>query len=322
MKTKRNRPIRVAQIGLGFAGTHLHLPALRRIRGVKVEVAADPDERTHAAPGSMKVLSDWREALESGVDAAVVATPPETHAEIAGALLAAGIHVYLEKPLATGLAPAEALVQTVDETGLVLRMGYAYRFHPLWRRVKSLVDSGRFGPKLIATGRFTISEEGSEWNTAILNVGLHHVDLLSWLLGTAPDSAQATSEGTLVVTWPKGSMLNGKYEAGSPCDQVVIRCGPQSIAIDRLSGARLQASGMRLGRAGWIDPALMRAHLSSLGWERSFEYALSSFFGTIKGKLPDRGPNCRDGFAMVAAGEAILRSLESGSPEPISAGSS
>lgn len=320
MRGKIDQPISVAQIGLGRAGRLLHLPALKRLRGVRVVVAADPDAQTHSAAGAIKVVPEWRDVLEFGARAAVVATPSETHAEISCALLSAGIHVFLEKPLATELASAEMVARKAQETGLVLRMGYAFRFHPLWQRAKSLVDSGALGRVLVATGRFVGSQEGSGWSAPILNLSLHHVDLLSWLLEATPCHARATLEGTLVVTWPNGSTLSGEYQVGSPCDRLRITSGSRSVAIDRLTDIRLKASGIRLGRAGLIDPRLARAHLTSSGWERSFEIALGSFFGAITGELPDHGPNFRDGLAMVATGEAIIRSLDSGKQESVVSG--
>src|SRR5581483_3231531 len=133
--------IPLALLGLGLAGAQLHLPALRRL-GANVVLAVDPDRATHNRAADIRTSTDWRAALDCGARAMVIATPAEHHADIALAALSAGLHVYVEKPMASSVAEAAAIVDAARCRGLVLQVGFAYRFHPLWQRLSQLRRAG------------------------------------------------------------------------------------------------------------------------------------------------------------------------------------
>ena len=98
-----------------------------------------------------RTYTDFREMAESeaarddGIDAVAIVTPNHTHAEIALAFMDAGIHVICDKPLATSLVDAKALVTKQAKTGLVLGVTYAYASHPMIRQAKAMVSRGQIG---------------------------------------------------------------------------------------------------------------------------------------------------------------------------------
>jgi predicted dehydrogenase len=291
--------VRFAVLGLGRAGTELHLPALRRLPGAEVAVACDPDPAAGAGLREPRTR-DWREAIARHVDAVLVATPPETHAELAAAALAAGRHVYLEKPAATSVADAARLAGLAREHDRRLQLGYAFRHHPLWRQAGRLL----LERPLHARGRFASSGRArAGWDAPAIDLGGHHVDLLSWLLGTVPAEVEASVPDRLRVRWPDGSTLDGDYGPGPPEDRV----GLGDLTVDRMRGLRLR---------GLPQPGLVLTRVRGRDWERSYERALAAFVRAVEtGAEPEPGPEA--GIAGAAVGEAALRSLASGRAEPV-----
>jgi predicted dehydrogenase len=306
--------LRVVQLGLGPGGRFLHLPALDRIRGVEVVAVCDPDPvaRRHLAYGG-RVIAEPEEALSVECDAVVIATPPETHGALASAAIVAGRHVYLEKPMTTSLKEARGLADLADAQGVALQIGFAYRYHPLWLRARSVVTRGALRRPLAATAHFTTARDGTGWRDPVVDLASHHVDLLTWILGVNPVEIEA-GPGRLRIGWPDGSELRGTYEVGAPVDRVVLVGQGGSITVDRLRATRMRGAGLRLGSAAFPNPGLLRARLGRAGWERSFEYALAGFFRAIRdGRTAS--PGAEAGLRAVEVGEATLRSLERGSVE-------
>lgn len=313
-------PTRVCLFGLGPAGRDLHLPALRRIRTADVAAACDPDERTHAAARLLPCLTDWREAMALAFDAALIATPPATHFELASNALAQEKHVYVEKPMATSLEDAVELVELARRARGVFQVGFAYRRHPLWLHASSLFASGIVRGPLRVRAVFTTARGGTGWLDPVVDLASHHVDLVSWLTGADPHEVEAGA-GALVVRWSDGTELEGRYHEGAPQDRVELDDGRTFLAVDRLKDFRLnvrpKAHRTRFGRLAWPDPRLVRARVSRLPWERSYELALRAFLQAARaGTSPT--PGAEDGLRAVAVGLATLHSLKSGAPERVS----
>src|SRR5690242_19734030 len=102
--------LRIAVVGVGHLGRH-HARILATLPGVTLVAVVDtnrPRAEEIAAASGARALVDYRE-LFGQVDAVTIAVPTELHAEIGGACLNAGIPALIEKPLARGLAEADAL---------------------------------------------------------------------------------------------------------------------------------------------------------------------------------------------------------------------
>lgn len=297
----------VALLGLGFAGSRLHLPALQRL-GADVVLAADPDPATHARAAGVATTTDWRAALASPARAVVVATPPATHAELALAVLDSGRHLLLEKPMTVSPAEASAVASAAAAGDRILQVGFAYRFHPLWKKVRGLVERRRLRPPLRFTARFT--REGPD---PVLDLAPHHVDLASWLLGTPPVRATATGPGRIELAWADGSVLDGTYAPGTAEDRVTIAASGRRVEVDRLRGRRLRGDAGLRGGAPPPELALWRTLRPE--WERSFLAAMRSFLAAVTGERPMTGAGADAGAAAVRVSDALLRSRVSGRPE-------
>ncbi|HEX7447124.1 MAG TPA: Gfo/Idh/MocA family oxidoreductase [Pirellulales bacterium] len=125
------KPMRAAVVGVGHLG-RIHARILATTPGVELVGVADPVETNRqqvAAAHQTRAFADHRELIGQ-IDAAVIATPTRFHAQVARDLLAAGIHLLVEKPLATSSAEAAEMVEAARRQALVLQVGHVERFNP------------------------------------------------------------------------------------------------------------------------------------------------------------------------------------------------
>jgi predicted dehydrogenase len=138
---------------------------------------------------------DWRELLaRDDIDAVIVATPPDSHVEIARAAISAGIHVLVEKPAARHVDELLGLPQLAAEHDVRVRVGFNLRYHRAFQQARRLVDSGILGPLLFVRARYGHGGRvglASEWRAQpqrsgggeLIDQGVHLIDLARWFLG-------------------------------------------------------------------------------------------------------------------------------------------
>lgn len=130
------------------------------------------------------------------MEAVLIGSPSGVHAEQAIAAVRKGLHVLCEKPLDTTTEKVDALLVEVDKAGVKLGVMFQDRTKPDLRRLKALLDSGGLGRPLLASARVRWWRppdyySGSRWRGtwaldgggALMNQGVHTVDLLLWLMG-------------------------------------------------------------------------------------------------------------------------------------------
>ena len=199
--------IGVGLIGAGFMGKchALALAAVGRVFGdvaaPRLEVLCDtPAERASAMAGQWgfaRATADWREVVaDPGVGLVSITTPNRLHREMALAALAAGKHVWCEKPLALTLAEAEEMAAAAERAGVRTMVGYNYLRNPAFAHAKALVQGGRIGrvvhfrgmvdedyqadPELPWTWRATLAGAGLG---TLGDLGCHLVSLAVALVG-------------------------------------------------------------------------------------------------------------------------------------------
>lgn len=141
------RTPRIGVIGAGYWGANL----VRNCREMGVlaavcdaDLRALSDVRTRY-PGTA-LFSDANAMLEHAkIDAIVIAAPAPAHATLALAAIAAGKHVFVEKPLALSVEDAERVVEAAQAAGVTLFVGHVLLYHPAVRRLLEYVNSGRIG---------------------------------------------------------------------------------------------------------------------------------------------------------------------------------
>ena len=145
----RPQPLRVAIIGSGGVASGQHAPALAKIEGVELvavcDVVADKANALAAKYGA-RAYTDYHLMLEEVQPNVVhVCTPEAFHFEPALAALEAGAHVFCEKVMTESAEKAWKLVKTALERDLLLAVDYNYRFFPVFRELKGIIDRGELG---------------------------------------------------------------------------------------------------------------------------------------------------------------------------------
>jgi predicted dehydrogenase len=192
--TTRAARLRVGVIGCGRIARGAHLPVLARAKDVELVALADTDRESLRAAAvyapRAALHADWRALVESsGAEAVVVCLPNALHAEAAIVALERGKHVYLEKPVATNLSDARAVVDAWRRAGTVGMIGFNYRFNKLYAAARRRVLSGRLGALVAARTVFsTAGANAPAWKLeratgggALLDLASHHVDLVRFI---------------------------------------------------------------------------------------------------------------------------------------------
>lgn len=198
----------VAVVGTGFIGP-VHAEALRRlgipVRGIlgsspqKSEAAAVQLALNVAYPDYDAVLND------AAVDAIHIATPNETHFDMAKRALEAGKHVVCEKPLAMNATETAALIEiTAQHPQLIAAVNYNIRFYPMVLQAREMVQSGELGEIYSVRGAYQqdwllyhtdwnwrlVPEAGGDLR-AIGDIGTHWMDLMAFVTGARVESLLA-----------------------------------------------------------------------------------------------------------------------------------
>ena len=194
-------PLCVAVIGCGAIAEMYHLPALaRKTSRVKKIVLVDPDvarARALAVTFPDARVAESHEQIWDEIDAAIIATPPWLHYRIAMPLLARGIHVLCEKPLAESAADGRAMIEEAKRSGAYLCVNQTRRAFPAVKHVKKLLYSGTIGECTTiehTEGARVRWPSASGWHFArtngargvLFDVGAHVLDTICWWLDDKP----------------------------------------------------------------------------------------------------------------------------------------
>ena len=178
------KPLRIAVVGAGAFGSN-HLRVLQELPDVQIAAVVEPDEtrrKAWAVPGCRHI-----EELPPGIDAAIVATPTQTHSAIACQLMDAGIDVLVEKPIASDFPAALRLKTKAEENQRVLQVGHLERFNPAVRALRSVVSL----PLFFEIHRMSLFSPRSLDVDVILDLMIHDLDIVLSLVGGRPEEVQA-----------------------------------------------------------------------------------------------------------------------------------
>ncbi len=189
--------IKAAVIGLGWWGQTI-LKTLRNSAIIAPVLGVDPSDQARAAAAALGIATAPRfeDALaDANVDAVILCTPQQHHAEQIAAAAKSGRHVFCEKPLCTTAADAEAAIAAVRTAGVQLGIGHERRFEPAIIEMRKRFASGEFGHPLLLEGNFSqdkfLKLPRDNWRLSdaanpagpLSATGIHMVDLSIALLG-------------------------------------------------------------------------------------------------------------------------------------------
>lgn len=131
--------------------------------------------------------TDFNEVLKNpDIEAVAVVTPSHTHFKVVSAVLNAGKHVYVEKPISTVADEAKKLMELADEKGLTLMVGHLLLYHPAVNRLKMLIDDGELGEvKYVQSDRLNINYFKND-RSVMWDLAPHDVSMTAYVLGKAP----------------------------------------------------------------------------------------------------------------------------------------
>jgi UDP-N-acetylglucosamine 3-dehydrogenase len=195
--------LRVGVIGAGNIFERGYLPALTVSEAVQVTAVSDLDpERAARAverlPGSIVAASPAELVARDDVDAVLVLTPTDTHADLAIAALEAGRHVLCEKPMARSSVDARRMADAASRTTRRLMIGHTRRFDERWTTMHDAVRAGRIGEPVYvfrSEHAFQGAPDGAwPWladrsGGVLWDVGVHVAELFHWFLGSTPRTA-------------------------------------------------------------------------------------------------------------------------------------
>jgi predicted dehydrogenase len=298
-------PLRAAVIGVGYFGSR-HADKLARLPGVKLEYVVDADPARAAAVAAnsgARATSNFRDVL-GAVDVATVAVPTQTHAEVAEALLSAGIHVLIEKPLTATLAEADRVVAAAVKHGVVLRVGHLERFNPALVAVRDRIA----GPRYIECERLAPFKPRGTDVDVLLDLMIHDLDIVLSLVDSPV--AEVRALGVPVLT-PSIDIANARiaFENGCVANIDASRMSVKPSRKLRLfqpdcyMSLDLQERSVDIVRA---DPGATGGPIPGFALERttypegdSLETELAAFVDAVRGR--DR---------PAATGEDARRALE------------
>lgn len=152
------------------------------------------------------IFTDLDEALAQKPEAILICNPTTLHIPIAIKAAKAGVNIFMEKPLSSGLEGIDELIKIIREKKIVSMVGYQFRFHPALQKIKELIGCGILGR--IIFGRAEVGQYMPDWHPdedyhksyagrkelgggAILTL-IHELDYLTWLLGE-PESVSCVA---------------------------------------------------------------------------------------------------------------------------------
>jgi UDP-N-acetylglucosamine 3-dehydrogenase len=179
-KSDTDKRVRLGVIGVGIMGSN-HARVLAELPGVTVVGIADPGAAHRPLLAEIlgcAACDDTEALLALGIDAAVVAAPTHLHHDIALTCIKRGVHVLVEKPIASNVEEGRAIVAAAERAGVTLMVGHVERFNPAVQALKeairgeeilsiSITRVGPFPPRMSNVG-------------VVIDLAVHDIDLIRW----------------------------------------------------------------------------------------------------------------------------------------------
>lgn len=208
---------RIAVLGCGGWGKNI-IKTLERVHSVSA--VADPDEAARSlaselAP-SARIYQDPAEAIrDPDIDAIMIATPAETHYELALSVIRLGKDAFVEKPLTIDPEHARVLVKEADELGRVLMVGHLLEYHPAVLKLRELIESGELGViRYMISNRLNLGKIRTREN-ALWSFAPHDIAVMLRLLGTDPIQIVCTGGGYVSPNVADVTVTQFLFESGA-----------------------------------------------------------------------------------------------------------
>jgi UDP-N-acetylglucosamine 3-dehydrogenase len=177
---RADRLLRVGVVGVGVMGFN-HARVFGDLPGVRLIAVADPDigQRDFVTRAlDCRGVDDLDSLIAAGVDAVTIAAPTHLHHELALSCISRGIHVLVEKPIASSVEEGQSIIRAASRAGVTLMVGHVERFNPAVQAIKdalrgedilsiAITRVGPFPPRMSNVG-------------VVIDLAVHDIDLIRW----------------------------------------------------------------------------------------------------------------------------------------------
>ncbi len=322
--------VKFGLLGAGRIGK-VHARAIRSDANAELVAVAD------AVPAAAEALAreygcDIRsiEAIEaaSDIDAVVICTPTDTHADLIERFSRVGKAVFCEKPIDLSVGRVKQCLRVVEETGATLMVGFNRRFDPDFMAVKHAIDQGAIGEVEMVT--ISSRDPGAPPADYIKRSGgifrdmtIHDFDMARWLLDEEPEAVMASASvltdpgiGELgdydsvnvILRTPSGkqAIITNSRRATYGYDQRIEVLGSKGAA----SAENHREANIEIATAqGFTRPPLLNFFMTR--YIAAYANEIAGFIKAVSdgGATPTTG---EDGLRALALADAALKSVESG----------
>jgi predicted dehydrogenase len=195
--------IRMGVIGCGYWGPNLIRNFMHNAE-VELVSMADLDPQRLQRVGNLypfvqRSTDPFAVIGDPSLDAVVVATPVASHYPLGKAVLEAGKHLFVEKPMASSSDECKRLLEAADARGLVIMVGHTFLFSPAVRKIRSLIDAGDLGDiYYVSITRVNLGIFQKDVNV-VWDLAPHDVAMLNHLFGANPDIVSATGRSYVQI---------------------------------------------------------------------------------------------------------------------------
>jgi predicted dehydrogenase len=237
-----NGRVRTAVVGLGYWGPNL-VRNLYEIEDADPVAACDLREDALATIGrrypGLRLTTSYDEILaDPAIDAVAIATSVSTHYPLASAALAAGKHVFVEKPLAASSAEAVELVSQAERAALVLMPGHTFVYSPPVVMIRELIQSGELGEVyFISTSRVNLGLHQPDVSVA-WDLAPHDFSILRYWLETTPTHVNALSRDCIVPGTPDVAFINLEFPSSTIAHVELAWLAPSKLRRTAVVGSQ------------------------------------------------------------------------------------
>jgi predicted dehydrogenase len=302
--------LRIGVIGVGGMGSN-HARVLSELPGVNLVGIADPDRKRRdfvARTLGCAAFDDTDGLIRQGVDAVTIAAPTHLHRDIATACAARGLHVLVEKPIASTVEESRAIVAAARRAGVTLMVGHVERFNPAVESIKKAVkDQDILSIAITRVGPFPprMSNVG-----VVIDLAVHDIDLIRWftdseIVEIQPQTSSAVAErediALLQFRTASGVLahINTNWLTPFKARTIHIATRDKYVIGDLLTLQVTECFGFQ------PDGSYSMRHLS-VGYAEPLRSELVAFVNAIRGGAPP----AVTGEEAVASLEIAIRCLE------------
>ncbi|MEA3281639.1 MAG: Gfo/Idh/MocA family oxidoreductase [Euryarchaeota archaeon] len=186
--------MKVGVIGVGAMGQH-HARVYYEMDGVELIGVSDVDRMRAeeiAVMYGVEAFTDYKKLLSCDLDAVSIAVPTTLHKTVATDVINEGVHLLVEKPIASTVEDADEMLSDAKDAGVRLMVGHIERYNPAVARLKEVIDSGLLGDIVSMSARRVGPHNPRIRDVGIImDLGVHDIDTIAYLYNAKAESVYA-----------------------------------------------------------------------------------------------------------------------------------